>query len=206
MELRQSIFLKGSRYVCLMPDNTLSVAIKADGAISEFSVPLRLLDDSPVRTKQPPSKFFLGFTVCAFLLVGLLVAQFYASAFEVRALLGVLGFLVLLPFGFSIYRIWRFTYDITSFYYKSSGQVAVSLFTNKPDIQTFEGFRNHLIKQIKATADSDTQHNSDSIAAQLQSFAKLKEQGIVTDEEFQNIKARLLSTVTSAPGTVGFKV
>lgn len=206
MEIRQSIFLKGNRSVRIMPDDTLSVAVRSGGAVTEYSVPLRALHESPVRTRQPPAQFMLGFVVSSFLLTGALVAQLFASTGEMHALFGFLAFLALLPFGVSIYRFWRYTFDITSFQFRSSGQTAFNLFTDKPDAQTFQQFRDLLIKQIKNAQLHDVDRQSDSVSAQLQSFAKLREQGILTEEEFQNIKTRLLGTLMPPSGPIGFKV
>ena len=204
VELNQSKFLKGTRKVRLMPDDTLSVAIKANGTISEYSVPLSMLDDSPVRTKQPPSKFIFGAVISGFIFLGLLFAQVFAADIEIHILLGVLAFLALIPFGFSLFQTWRLTYDITTFYYKSSNQIAFTVFTDKPDTETFKTFMATLVKQIKSIQTKDEGHSSDSVAAQLQSFAKLKEQGILTDEEFQSIKTRLIAAVAPPSGPVGF--
>lgn len=204
MELKQSIFLKGSRQLKLMPDDTLRVEIRSDGAVSEFSIPLCTLDPSPMRKKQPPSKFVFGFVVCAFLLLGSFAAQLFAVS-DIRIVLGVLSFLLMLPFGFSLYRLWRFTYDITVFYDRSSGQAAFTLFTDKPDPSTFREFVSHLTKQIKSADMRDPNGRADSIAAELQSFAKLKEQGILTEEEFKTIKQRLLDKLNTGTAVIGFK-
>jgi hypothetical protein len=201
MELSQSIFLKGKRFVRLLPDDTLRVEVRSDGAISEFSVALRHLDDSPIRIKQPPSKFVLGAVVCSFLFLGTFAAWPFVSDQAGRIVLGFLSFLLVLPLGFSFYRLWRHTYDVTAFRDRESGQPVFNLFTDEPSHEEFQRFVTTLQKRIGASREFSP--GASTAADQLQSFARLKEQGILTHEEFATIKKRLLDSVGEERGASG---
>jgi hypothetical protein len=109
---------------------------------------------------------------------------------------------LVLPLGFSFYRLWRHTYDVTGFCARASGQTVFTLFTDKPNAVEFQNFVGTLRKRIAELRD--VAPSTDSTAEQLQSFARLREQGILTDEEFAKIKERLLDTVGRESRRLGF--
>jgi hypothetical protein len=204
LEISQRRFMKGARKLRFTTDDMLSVTINQNGHVNEFSVSVGLLSESPSRVKQPATKFLGGVLVFGLItLVALLVAVFTSNT-ETRVSCAVLATLFLLPTSLAVSRMLRGTYDLLVFHNRFNGQPVFNMFHDCPTVEACQGFVSELVKRIKLKGLDAAQADPNSIPNQLQGFARLRDQAILSEEEFQSIKSRLLQSVSEAPGKLGF--
>ncbi|MDB6152939.1 MAG: hypothetical protein JWL90_1392 [Chthoniobacteraceae bacterium] len=202
--LKQSAFLKGAREVTLNTDDSVLVKIRHKGTYTEYSVALNTLDDSPSRTQHGVAKSLFAVGSFSLLLSGSLGGAFFAGTEESRVTLGIFSVLFVFPFIWALHRMWAGSYDVLTFFNRFSGQSVFNLFYDKPTPEAFKPFIAALIKQTKRVQAETAEAENVSIPNQIQGFARLRDQGILTAEEFQTVKSRLLATIDQGTGRIGF--
>ena len=135
--------------------------------MSQFTEPLRIFDESPVRSKRPMSKAWPGMAIFGLCFVGSLAGWFVSKTDDARATFGVFSFLFFFPAVGIYFKAWKQAYDITSFYNRFSGQIVFSIFTDKPDADKFREFTSEFIKRVKLTHIQQVENGNDSVAAQI---------------------------------------
>ncbi len=204
LEISQSLFMKGARQLRFNTDDMLSVTISQGGHVNEFSVPVGSLSESPSRVKQPASKFLGGVLVFGLITLASLLVAIFTSNTDARVSCAVFTVLFLFPTSVAVFRMWRGTYDLLIFHNRFNGQPVFNIFHDCPTAETCQGFVSELVKRIKLKGLDAPQADPTSIPSQLQGFARLRDQAILSEEEFQSIKSRLLQSVSDAPGKLGF--
>ena len=94
-------------------------------------------------------------------------------------------------------------YDITIFQNRFGG-ASVTLFNDNPDPTTYKEFEAALIKTIQ---EAKTQHNpmgQKTIAQELKEISALRDQGVLTEDEFSRLKEGLIQSA-SAQKRIGFE-
>jgi hypothetical protein len=204
LEISQRLFLRGKRRLRLTTDDVLSVTVSQTGHFNEFSVPVGSLSESPSRVKQPATKFLGGVLVFGLITLTSLLVAVFTSNVETRVSCGVLSVLFLMPTALAVSRMLRGTYDLLVFHNRFNGQPVFNLFHDCPTAEACQSFVSELVKRIKLKALDVPMADPNSIPNQLQGFARLRDQAILSEEEFQSIKSRLLQSVSDAPGKLGF--
>lgn len=81
------------------------------------------------------------------------------------------------------------------FKFFASGNKVTIKWISEGDIEDFISYvRNNSGKQDNDTSNVNTQSNNKSIASELRELAKLRDEGVLTDEEFQKEKEKLLTS------------
>lgn len=204
LEISQRLFLKGARKLRFNADDMLSVTVSQNGHVNEFSVSVALLGESPSRVRQPASKYLAGVLVFGLITLASFLAAVFTSNADARASFGIFSFLFLFPTALAVFRMWRGTYDLLIFYNRFNGQPVFNMFHDCPTSEACQGFVSELVKRIKLKALDAPLADPTSIPNQLQGFARLRDQAILSEEEFQSIKSRLLQRVSDAPAKLGF--
>jgi hypothetical protein len=197
MEIDQRHFRKGRRNVVLTKEDSLSVSICQGSTVNEFSVPLEVLDSNPCRIKNSGGKrwiamalFCLGLSLCAF------VEAIITADRSQRGTSLVSGVLILFPALIFGAQMWRDRYDLLIFSNRFSGQPVFNLFYGQPHQDEFAAFVAELTTRIqRCHAQTASVPAELSIPDQLQSFARLQEQGVLSAEEFAGIKSKLIASV-----------
>ena len=204
LEISQRLFMKGARQLRCNTDDTISVTLNENGHVNEFSVSVGLLSESPSRVKQPAGKFLSSVLVFGLIALASFLFAVFTSNSDARATSAIVCFFFLFPTALAVFRMWRGTYDVVIFHNRFNGQPVFNLFHDCPTAETCQGFVSELVKRIKLKALDAPETDPASIPSQLQGFARLRDQAILSEEEFQSIKSRLLRNVSEGPGKLGF--
>jgi hypothetical protein len=195
MYLKQQQFFKGTREFEFVGDDAVSVRIYERGAINEYIVKTATLDSHPNHLKGqsrslPAYVLFEVFMI----LVGLGASQqpginWWMGRLFLFVLFVVVPTLIFLP------KILREAYDITVFNNRFNGAIALAFYHNKPNLDEFKKFTDELVKRIHKTALEIPAQGEISIAKQIEEFAKLRDNKVIGEEEFQKIKEKLLAKI-----------
>jgi len=79
-------------------------------------------------------------------------------------------------------------------FYSEHGQVPIiELFFGLPDKSTFRKFAGELVKCIKLSKTDNYYTDSQTLAAELSEHRRLRDEGIINDNQYENAKARIFT-------------
>jgi len=202
--LEQRKFSTGKQSFVLHEDGTLSVTLSKGGNRQNFSMPLAGWDPAPLHEKDNAmsSRVAFGITSVLLFIVVALVVRFFDSAESLNLAAGV-SFILVLPIFWVLFLVqcFRKRYDILVFRNPATQQTLV-LHNNVPNEKEFSSF----VETLKATVKKFQYvpfAQTDTTVAELREFARLRDDGILTNEEFEDAKRKLLANVNS-PSKIGF--
>lgn len=205
--LEQQKFGKGKQSFVLHEDGTLLVTASKGGNLQHFSVSLAGWDTDPAHEKSYPkvSRVVLQTVSVAMclVLIPMLVSVFFTS--NKWGLIGMIFFLcvvfgILWTILYSQYRLQ--SYDVLIFRNRLTGGQLI-LHNDVPNEKVFSAFVKSLKSIIrKFPVISLTQTNT--TVSELREFARLRDDGILTNKEFEEAKRQSLSKITS-PSNMGFR-
>lgn len=201
--LDQSARLKGKRSFILQDDGILKVSSSNSGRRMEFTVNISQLNPEPTREAFTARQMFIGMLVSAFIVVVLVIcASVPETTHEASlALLFFSGFM-LLPTLLCWREYLKQSYDLIVFQNQVDGQ-RLFLLANLPTPASVEDFVSKLKADITSKRE-DIKPFSLSLADQIKELGKLKESGLLTDDEFAKAKANLIEASSPRP-PIGFR-
>jgi hypothetical protein len=204
MELRQSELFRGSRVVRLNDDDTLLVQAKNGRVLNDYPVYLNVLHEIPSRIRQTAKLGGVAVIGTAILFLLFLLAAIFAPQTEARVsvlpLCAIFGFITFAGYA----RMRQVSYDVLVFYNRFNGQAAFNLYHEKPDADSFAAFVAVLKQRIKTRKDS-TAPARDVDSDPIETYARLANDGIITQTEFENVKKNLLDSLTGSGKQIGFQ-
>ena len=205
MELSQSIFLKGSRFVQLNEgDEILTARSRTGHALNEFSIPLAVLQSSPARIQQRAMRLVPGVSFFAVLFLGAAVGFFLNSDESAKISCAITGALFFFATCAGLIRIRQASFDLLVFYNRFTSQPAFNLFYEKPNPTAFKDFVAYLVDRIKRCQMDISAKQEPSVPTQIEAFARLHKQGIITEDQFDDARRKLLETMTAESKRIGF--
>jgi len=206
--LEQRKFSKGKQSFVLNEDGTLHVTTSKGESFQHFSIDLAGWSPDPVHAKNNPiiHRIFLilfAAVLALYVLGGTLFALFALPDMPDTTLPAIIGptviFGILWLIVFNQYQLRN--YDHLVFSNTTTGAFLV-LFNNLPSANEFSAF----VETLKATIKKYPKPafpNAQSTTADLREFARLRDDGILTIDEYEEVKRKLLSDI-KAPSTIGF--
>lgn len=189
----------------MLADDSLLVHATHGGTTTEFTVPLKVLSDGSTRSRQPGTKSLPALIVFSAMFLPSLAGAIMFDR-DTRVMCATFAVITAVPVLISAFRMWKDSFDIVVFFNRFNGEPVFNLFHAKPNPEEFRAFVGEITKRIKqAGLESEKPEDSSSIPQQIQGFARLRDQGILTQEEFDKIKARLLGSLENEPKRIGFQ-
>ena len=198
---------KGKQVFVLREDGTLLVTLSKSGNLQHFSVALAGWDTEPAHETNDPTISRVVFRVISVLLgifmaIAGMVLLFNAHNLN-KSILPIVFVCAILGIA------WRFlynqyqlrNYDLFIFRNPMTGGQLV-LHYNVPDEKKFSEFVKKLQDSIKKCPYVPPSQIP-SKTAELREFARLRDEGIITSEEFEETKQKLLSNINSS-SNMGF--
>jgi hypothetical protein len=149
MHIEQNILFKGKRELSFISEGKIRIKIKEKGHENEYTIPLSLIDDSPVISKGKDFSFLAAFIffliISLILFVCLIIATNDDFKIFFSIFLSLCGFTTICLF----YQMWMSAYNLEVFYDRSTGNPLFSLFRNKPNQNFYDQFKTKLIDAIK---------------------------------------------------------
>ena len=199
--IEQKKFGKGKQAFVLREDGTLLVTLSKGGNLQHFSITLTGWESEPVHEKNVArfSRFLLK------VIVVLIILSLLGMAFmPIKDLPGMLCMFIVFSFmGFMILSEYlQRSYDILLFRNQLTGG-QLMLYNNIPNEKEFSSFVAALKTVMKKFPYVMPEHTNTAVA-DLREFARLRDDGVLTNEEFEEAKRKLLSTINT-PSNMGFR-
>jgi len=204
--LEQHRFNTAKQVFTLRDDGTLLVTISRGlGNFSHYAISLAGWSPEFAHEKNGFAfwRFIPGLVVSFCIPLGVMASalQKNDAAYASLVFAGCLCLFILF-WGFVLLRWLRRSYDVIIFHNPTTGGQLV-LHYNVPNEKEFSEF-------VKKLQDSIKKHPYVSPAqipsqtAELREFARLRDEGVITSEEFEETKRKLLSTINTS-STMGFR-
>ena len=198
--LEQQKFGKGKQSFVLHEDGTLLVTLSKKGNFQQFSLPVAGWDPEPSHEKNSPWLSRVILKAVLVLICIMIVTMFgcmFASvatghtgaAFVLAVILG--GCWVLLYTQYLLQ-----SYDVLIFRNPATGGQLV-LHNNVPNEKEFSSF----VEALKATIKKFPYiplGETRTMVTELREYVRLRDEGVLTNEEFEEVKRKLLANVNSS--------
>ncbi len=150
-------------------------------------------------------KYWISLILSVLILFGSVVEALTTSIPSTRARCFGAAAVLLIPMFVFGAQICRDRCDVLIFFNRCSGNAIFNLFYARPDETTFAKFVAGLTARIeRAHLEADRVDASVSAARDLETFARLREQGLLTAAEFEDVKARMIAAVGREATAIGF--
>lgn len=165
------------------------VATNSHGRGDEYEVPFEVLSSNFNRIRRRPFKAML----CAgiFGAVALVLATQGFSAEAPGFALVAVPFLLIA--SYYVFAWFREGVDATIFFNRFSGATALAIWNGKPTEAASSEFCKAVAEQAKKVEATHVSASGESAADQLRKFSQLFKEGIISEQEFAETKARLLA-------------
>jgi hypothetical protein len=192
-ELTQKAFMKGKRIFTLPGDGTVHCDFRYGRSAYQFSVDLSKLDETPRQDRFFATSMLVGTSILGIPSIGCLIGAILSDGSSDARIIFSVFCVLLSPFMLiCILGFLKQSYRLLVFANPVNQQDSVVLFQGKPDPVQFEQFVSALRGGI-ATAHADAPKLGASIAAEVRELMKLREEGVLSDEEFQKAKTRVIN-------------
>lgn len=189
--LCQRKFMQGRQSFILGDDDSLKIETQSCGTKNIFYIELHTLDQKASEYKKThysgfgwsfiffPMSAFMMYTGCSSSSEDMGVLLFLSLVFFVLGALGVVLFLK------------RSHHNIV-YYNRFNGQPSVVIFKSKPDEETVSEFCATLSARISKSIDTEQGKTDKSTAQEVKEMANLMREGLISEEEFAELKKSIL--------------
>ena len=202
-QLKQTAWLKGTREFTLGTGSDLHVTIRDKSGLNEHHVDLRHLKAQPTHAAKTPWITWIVGAVFSAGASALILTGIFSGEYSDGKLLGwAFGVPTLCVAILIVRKAIVERYDWLIFHNRYSGSTEIALFYDKPNAQAFAGFVEQLQQRIGETDNEKVREvgaSNPTLADQLQSLAELHRTGVLTPEEFEAAKKKILSDPASPP-------
>jgi len=196
-ELTQKAFMKGKRIFTLPGDGTVHCDFRYGRSAYQFTVELSKLDETPRQDRFFATSMLVGAIILGVPSIGCLVGAILSGGSSDARIIFSVFCVLLSPFMLMcILGFLKQSYRLLVFANSVSQQDSVVLFQGKPDPAQCEQFVSALRNGI-AGAHAEAPQLGASIAAEIRELMKLKDEGALSEVEFQSAKTRVINGVAN---------
>ena len=202
MKLTQKRLLFGTQTFELTGDDQLLVSTKGWGGEKRFKVPLASLDPEPARIRTRPIFRWALAALLGTLFGGVVLLGVWSPDGGEPVSPGLFGIILGAFFVAFLRSAVLETVNVMAFYDRFSGRPLLTPWFNNPNAKTFDDAMRELRNRISRLSGSfiATEPN---VEAQLRSLHRLRDEGLLTPEEFEVAKRRALGAGEKA--AIGFR-
>jgi Short C-terminal domain len=198
--LEQKEAFRGARSFVLRDDGTLVAEYRSLGKGSSHTVQLASLDPNPRREQHREVGLLIVFVLFTLALLGTAFGAIAAEDEATRFAYMVAGIPLLVLALVSGVAFRRKSFDLVIYDSPYTGE-GILMCNEKPTREVFGSFIERLQEQVQE--HRSTTLRDGGIADHLRSLAKLRDEGILTEEEFATAKERVISG-NDPRGPIGF--
>jgi hypothetical protein len=203
--IEQRAFLRGYQKFEIRADGNLEVTVKRLNLHNQFKFPLWHLNPSPTRKKFIQVGSLAGAIIFGLICVGFIVAMLvkaFARDWGFVAAMAFPCFLFGIVFCACLWKLQRTSINANVFFYRDNNR-GIYVWHEKPDAKTFNDFCEALTKAAEeAWNNRKTDPSPQSLAGELAALKKLKDDGVLSDADFEKAKEKLINSV--AERKIGF--
>ncbi|MCU0607906.1 MAG: SHOCT domain-containing protein [Candidatus Edwardsbacteria bacterium] len=203
--LKQKARYSGTQEFALLDDGMLDVYTKDGGKTHQFKIDLAALDPNYTRVRNIAYQWYIGifgwlFFSVVFIAWGLSMGEAYVAKY----ILVVIGVLIGAMSFVSYMQATIRSRDVILFKVRNDPKSYLVLWNYLPDPESFSRFLEMLVKKISSVSIVPPGKTAGTFAAELVEIGRMREKGLLTDEEFILAKKRLLEPQDQ--GGIGFKI
>lgn len=195
IRLEQRALFKGKQVFETREDDTIIVTTQTRFSLNQYSLPLAAIDPDPSRIKRYPKQWVAA--ACFFGLFSifwLYVLVKFSDATDYVGYAVCLTFFSVL-FATACYQLKKQNQDSLIFYSKANGQPIFSLWYARPSMKCFDEFVSALTSRVRLVCDGAKLPTTGNVVEEIRQLKKLKDEGILTDAEFESSKKKLLDSL-----------
>jgi hypothetical protein len=192
--IEQQAFLRGYQKLEICQDGNVEITIKRFSSYRQFKIPLLRIVPNSARMKFYPTGTSVSVTIFGLLTLWTLIQVVSAKDWNTANVFFVplVFFGILLTVCLCIFRVR--SVNATVFYLRQGGQLHI--WFEKPNAKAFELFCEELSKKAEeAWQNRPPEVSPQSLAGELAALKKLKDDGVLSEAEFEKTKAKLLGPV-----------
>lgn len=200
--LDQSTRLKGKRQYMLRDDGLLRVVCTERGHSQDFTLEVSHLNPEPVRDKKKATDMLVAMFIFGFF-GGMFILAAVGPGHTEGVVLPMLGVasLFFLPFALCWMEYVKRSYDVLIFRSPETG-AQIAFLNNVPSAPAFSSFIEQLHAAISAHRNK-LPSVPKPLSQELRELAKLRDDGVLTEAEFNTAKQNLIEA-TRAASPIGF--
>ena len=194
LEIQQKAWFQGRRQLAV-DDKKAVYTEKRLLRRQTISHDLHYLDPDPVVLKTAPTDWLAVAIISGLILLSCVGCALAIDDEDTRVASIVFAVLAAVFLLISAMRIASRKVDCTMFLNRYTGQPAIVLFTGKPDQAAFQDFVAEFAKRIHAATEAKKKEMGavpGGLAHEIRELVKLRDEGLLSHEEFKQAKAKLL--------------
>lgn len=198
LKIEQTAWLRGKQsFEVRENEDVVRVSVKRSGNLNEYQVPLNIFLPDPNRHKHFNYAGFGCMVVTGCLSLLVVVLGIHEPAFFMMLVV----FIPLFSVGFMQFK--KFSVDAQIFRSRINGQNILVIWRNLPTPGEFEQFVKNFQEKLRKSEIPINGVQHQSVADEIRKLGELKKDGLVSEKEFEEAKARLL--VSLEKKEIGFK-
>jgi hypothetical protein len=188
LRLEQSAWLRGKQvFEVRQSEDMIRIRTDFQSTLNEFQIPLNIIAPEPNRFKTLNMAGIITMAIFGSLSVLMVILAIFQEKNEAWMLL---FFLPLFFAGLRQHR--RLSLDAQIFHSRINGQNLLVLWRNNPTLEVFGAFSKGLQERLRKVEIPISSPVNQSIADELRKLGDLKKDGIISESEFNDAKAKLL--------------
>jgi hypothetical protein len=198
LKIEQAAWLRGKQsFEVRDNEDVVRVMTKFKGNLNEFQIPLNIIHPDPNRLKLHN----IAGIVCMVIFGSLSLLMLGLSFHEPALLMFLVFFLPLFFAGLIQFR--RGSLDAQIFRSRINGQNLIVVWRNLPTVVESEQFVKSFQEKLRKVEVPINGMPSQSVADEIRKLGDLKKEGLISEKEFEEAKARLLGSLEKRE--IGFK-
>ena len=191
LTLEQSAWLRGKQaFEVRQSEDMIRVRTDFQSTLNEFQIPLNIIAPEPNRFKT----LNMAGIITMVLFGSLSLLMVILAIFQEKNIAWMLVlFLPVFFAGLKQHR--RLSLDAQIFHSRINGQNLLVLWRDNPTLEAFEAFSKGLQERLRKVEVPISNPVNQSIADELRKLGELKKDGIISEAEFSQAKAKLLAAL-----------
>jgi hypothetical protein len=189
--IEQQAFLRGYQKLEICQDGNVEITIKRFSSHRQFKIPFLRIVPNSARMRFYPVGTSVSVTIFGLLTLWMLIQVAFSKDWNTANLffIPLIFFAIMLTVCLCIFRVR--SVNATVFYLRQGGQLHVWL--KKPNATIFQSFCETLSKKAEeAWQNRPPEISPQSLAGELAALKKLKDDGVLSEAEFEKTKAKLI--------------
>ena len=193
IELKQKAFAKGRRHFALREDGTVTADYRAGFRRSSFELDAALFEPTPIRDRHRAAVMLVAFVVLLLFDLGWFVLGFCEKQSDHRAGFFGAGFFFVIPMAICLWEYLKQSHNSVIFFSPTTGDslVMIEAIPSRQDVDTFAKTLSETIFARREKHATPTPHD---VVERLKELAQMREQSILSEQEFEKLKSQLLNT------------
>ena len=202
ISIEQKQFLRGSRTFATTTDGHIHCEYRHGASEDTYVIPLRELSPYPTRRKHTAWSAMVAAIAFGAAGIAFIANAIVDNSNEAMAVGTFFGGVCIIVSPICLRKYFNSSHDIVRFPNECGG-IDVLLFRNRPSPHAYEAFVTSLQKAITEAKSTTADTHSPTPADQLTVLALLKDQRIITEDEFARMKDAIVGN-SEKKGPIGF--